>query len=76
MLKKEPNSNDNTRVENNVHLTTIGAQQFSIAAIEPSCRKADLLETRDNDTINKKGSCGQNKLCLGKEQRLCICLVV
>ena len=33
MVNKVPNSNDATRVANNVCLTTMGAQQFSMAAI-------------------------------------------
>ena len=32
-LKEAPNSNDIIRVANNVHLTTMGMQQFSLAAI-------------------------------------------
>ena len=33
MLNKVSNSNDITCVGNNVHLTAIGAQQFSVATI-------------------------------------------
>ena len=33
VLNEAPNSNNATCVANNVHLTTIGAQQFSMAAI-------------------------------------------
>ena len=33
VLNEAPNSNDATRVANNVRLTTMGAQQFSMAAI-------------------------------------------
>ena len=33
MLNEIPNSNDVTHVVNNVRLTTMGAQQFSMAAI-------------------------------------------
>ena len=33
MVNKAPNSNDATCVANNVCLTTMGAQQFSMAAI-------------------------------------------
>ena len=32
-LNEEPKSNDATHVANDVHLTTMGAQQFSMAAI-------------------------------------------
>ena len=67
VLNKAPNSNDATCVGNNVHLTAVGAQQFSVAAIYPSCRKADLPETRDNDTTTRKVLADRNKLCLGKE---------
>ena len=47
ILNEVPNSND----VNNLCLTTVGAQQFSMAAIYSSCRKADLPEMRDNDMI-------------------------
>ena len=70
MLNKAPNSNDATCIANNVHLTTMGAQQFSMVTIQPSCRKADLPETRDNDTITRKVRADGNKLCPGKEWRL------
>ena len=33
VLNEAPNSNDAMHVANNVHLTTMGAQQFSMAAI-------------------------------------------
>ena len=33
MLNKEPNSNDAMSIGNNVHLTAMDAQQFSMAAI-------------------------------------------
>ena len=33
MLNEVPDSNDTTHVANNVHLTTMGAQQFSMVAI-------------------------------------------
>ena len=33
VLDKAPNSNDATPVVNNMHLTTMGAQQFSMAAM-------------------------------------------
>ena len=32
-LNEAPNKNDDTRVGNNVRLTAMGAQQFSVAAI-------------------------------------------
>ena len=54
VLNEVPNSNDAMCVENNVHLTAMGAQQFSMATIQPSCRKANLPETRDNDMITRK----------------------
>ena len=54
VLNKAPNSNGTTHVANDVCLTTMGGQQFSMAAIEPSCRKANLLETRDDDMITRK----------------------
>ena len=41
--------------------------QFSMVVIQPSCRKADLPETKDNDTITRKVCADGNKLCLGKE---------
>ena len=33
VLNEAPNSNDATRIGNNERLTTVGAQQFSMAAI-------------------------------------------
>ena len=63
MLNETPNSNDAMHVGNNVHLTAMGAQQFSMVAIQPSCRKANLPETRDNDTITRKVRVDRNKLC-------------
>ena len=45
VLNEAPNGNDATHVANNMCLTTMEAQQFSMAAIQPaSCRKADLPE--------------------------------
>ena len=70
VLNEVPNSNDSTRVGNNVHLTAVGTQQFSMAAIQPSCGKANLPETRVYDTITGKVCVDGNKLCLGKEWRL------
>ena len=66
VLNGEPNSND----ANNVYLTTMGSQKFSMASIQPSCRKADLPDTRDTDTITRKVHVDGNKLCPGKEWRL------
>ena len=67
MLNKVSNSNDAMRVANNVYLTTMGVQQFSMAAIQPSCRKIDLSDMRDNDMITKKVCADGNMLCPGKE---------
>ena len=67
MLKEAPNSNDAMCIKNNVHLTAIGAYQFSIAAMLPSCRKADLPEMRDSNTITIKVHEDGNKLCCRKE---------
>ena len=54
----------------NYYLTTMGAQQFSMAAIDPLCRKADLPEMRDNDMITRKVCADRNKVFPGKEWRL------
>ena len=70
VLNEAPNSNDAMHVGINVHLTAVGAQQFSMATIKPSCRKADLPEMRDNDMITRKVHADENKLCPGKEWRL------
>ena len=68
VLNEAPNSNDATRVVNNMHLTTMGAQQFSIAAILlASCRKVDLPEMRDNDMKTIKVCSDENKLRPGKK---------
>ena len=72
VLNEASNSNDTMHVWNNVCLTTMGAQQFSVVAIQPSCRKADLPEMRDNDMITRKVCADGNKLCPGKEWRLCM----
>ena len=67
VLNKGPNSNDATRVASNVCLTTMGAQQFSMAAIQPaSCRKVNLPEMRDNDMKTIKVCADRNQLCSGK----------
>ena len=65
VLNKEPNSNDTTCIANNVRLTIMDAQKFSMAAIQPSCRKADLPEMRDNDMITRKVCADRNKLYPG-----------
>ena len=70
VLNEVPNINDATRVEKKVHLTAMGAQQFSMAIIKPSCRKANLPEMRDNDTITRKVCADGNKVSSGKEWRL------
>ena len=70
VLNEAPYSNDATHVGNNVHLTAMGTQPFSMATIQPSCRKAELPETRDNDAIAGKVHADGNKLCLGREWRL------
>ena len=70
VLNEAPNSSDAMRVGNNVHLTAMGANQFSMVAIQSSCRKPDLPQTRDNDTIIIKIHVDRNKLCLGIEWRL------
>ena len=54
VLNEVSNSNNAIHETNNLHLTTMGTQQFSMVAIETSCRKADLPEMRDNDMITRK----------------------
>ena len=63
VLNEAPNNNDVKRIVNivlneapnsNVHLTAVGTQQFLMVAIYPSCRKADLPETRDNNTVTRR----------------------
>ena len=66
VLKEAPKSNDATHIGNNVHLTAMGAQQFSMMAIQPSCRKTNLPEMRDNNMITRKVRTNGNKLCPGK----------
>ena len=53
VLNKAPYSNDATRIGSNVRLTAMGIQKFSIWPLysHASCRKADLPDTRDNNTI-------------------------
>ena len=75
VLNKVPNSSNATPAVNNVHLTSTGAQQFLMAAIQLSCRKADLPKMSDNNTITIKVQV-RNKLCPGKEWRLYTYLVV
>ena len=68
VLNEMPNSSDATLVANNMRLTTMGAQQFSMVAIQPaSCRKVNLPEMRDNDTKTIKVHADGNKLHPGKE---------
>ena len=68
-----PNSSGATCTANNVHLTSTGAQQLSMAAIyshhaeEPTYT---VPEMRDNDTITRKVHADGNKLCPGKEWEL------
>ena len=66
MLNEAPNSNDTMHIANNVCLTTMGAQQFSMTAIYPSCRKVDLPGMRDNDTIIRKVHANGEIFALGK----------
>ena len=70
MVNEEPNSNDTMCTGNTVCLTAMSTQQFSMVAIQPSCRKGDLPVTRDNDTKTTKVCADGNKLCPGKEWRL------
>ena len=44
----------------------MGAQQFSMMAIKPSCRKADLPKTRDNNMITRKLVQTEINFALGK----------
>ena len=68
MVYKAPNSNEAICVVNNMHLTTKGAQQFLMAAIQPaSCRKVDLPEMRDNNMKTIKVSVDGNNLQPQKE---------
>ena len=66
-LNMVPNSNDTTCVANNVHLATMGTKKFSMVAIQPSCRKGNLPEMRDNGTITRKVHEDGNILCSEKE---------
>ena len=70
VLNEAPITNDATRLVNNMRLTIMGAEQFSVAAIQPSCKKVDLPETRDYDTKTRKVHADRNKLCPGKEWKL------
>ena len=60
VLNESPNSNVAMCVPNNVHLTTMGAHQFSMMAAYTPCRKANLPETRDNDTKIRKVGADRN----------------
>ena len=44
----------------------MGTQQCPIAAKQPSCSKANLTETRNNDTIIRKVGVDRNNFALGK----------
>ena len=68
VLNEAPTCNDAMRIGNNVRLTAVGAQQFSMVARKPSCRKADLPEMRDNDTITRNVRADGNKLRPGKNE--------
>ena len=72
MLNEVLNSNNTKRIENNVCLITMGAQQFLMAAIQPSCRKSDFPEMRNNNMIIRKVPADGTKLCPAKEWRLYI----
>ena len=68
VLNEVPDSNDATYEANNVCLSIMDAQQFSMAAMQlVSCRKVDLPEMRDNDTKAVKILEDENKLHPGKE---------
>ena len=69
MLNEAPNSNDAMHIRNNVCLTAMDAR-LSMVDMQPSCRKADLSETRDNGMITRKVNADTNKLCPGKEWSL------
>ena len=60
-----PNNNGTTRVTNNVRLTTMGTQQFSMVASHHAeySRKADLQEMRINNMKTRKVCVDRNKLC-------------
>ena len=48
----------------------MGAQQVSMGGYIAIMQKANLPDTRDNDTITRKVGADGNKLCPGKERRL------
>ena len=55
VLNNAPNRNDATGVANNMHLTTMGAIKFSMAAVYlVIIQKSDLQEKRDNNTKTTK----------------------
>ena len=70
VLSEAPNCNDAMHAGNDVRLTVVGTQQFSMAAILPSCRKPDLPEMTGNDKITRNVCADGNKLCPGKEWRI------
>ena len=49
----------------------MGAQQFSMAAILPSCRKADLPEMRYNNTKTKSFMRTEINFALGRMGAIC-----
>ena len=60
MLNKASDSNNAMSIMNNVHLTTMGTQQFSMAPVQLPYRKVDLPEMSHERSQhdNMKGSCG------------------
>ena len=71
ILNEAPDSNDAKRTVNSVCLTIMGAQQFSMVAILPSCRKADLPETRYNITKTKSFMRTEMNFALGRMEAIC-----
>ena len=71
MLNEAPDNNDVTCVAGNVCLTTIGAQQFSMSAIDQSCRKADIPEKRDSDTMTRKVCMDRKSLPWERIEAIC-----
>ena len=66
VLNVAPNSNDATHIGSNVRIIAMGIQQFSMVAIYPSCRKADIPEMRDTDTVTRKVCTDRINFALGK----------
>ena len=71
VLNEAANSNDATCVANNVYLTIMGTQQFSMAVIQLSYKKANLPEMRDIDKITRKVYADGNKLFWEIIQAIC-----